>query len=82
MKRGESVTYDTGCVSLAEDTEAHTVKANEAIIGREPKVPIARLEDRAHRVLRQPFIGGPKVCAVLISCLLSRGGDDYEEESQ
>jgi hypothetical protein len=82
MKRGESVTYDPGRVALAEDTEVHSIKADESIVGREPEIPIACLENRAHRVLRQTFIGGPKVCAVLISCLLSRGGDDYEEESQ
>ncbi len=52
-------------ILLVEDHEAHAVEADEALLGAEPEVTVARLDDGANRVLRKALLGRPDAVPVL-----------------
>src|SRR5262249_7668756 len=59
------VVADRGAVAGIEDREANAVESDEALLGAEPQVTVAGLEDRVHRVLREAGVAVPDVAAVL-----------------
>ena len=63
-------------VALVEDRKADAVETNQAFLGSEPEIAVARLADGLDGVLRQPLLGLPDVLYVLGQSL---GGIEAED---
>ena len=69
-QRGDVVVAERSGVGSGEDLEAHSIEADEPLLGAEPQIPVARLQDGLDGILREPLIGLPHVVHVLGQCFV------------
>jgi hypothetical protein len=54
VERDDAVARDLSCIAGVVDGESNPVEARDAVVGAEPEVAVARLDERGDGIDRQP----------------------------
>src|SRR6185436_346009 len=66
QQRADLRVVQLGMAAAVDDMEGEAVEAGEPLLGADPQIAVARLQDLLHRALRQTLLETPEIVAVAV----------------